>query len=169
MSKEKTKPSEKEDWDTRLEYALPKHITQEERQIIMNSVASVLASQIADIKEGLKHIAMYKEKIECEHNVICNDCGKCHRCKPVWHHPSEKEDLEQGLRDALRWPEEIDILSLDGDSRGSMEKAVAYVEKLLASQIADIKEGLKHIAMYDNGENPKYAVSDVLALLDGLK
>lgn len=43
-----------------------------------------------------------------------------------------KKEIEQKLRQALRWPEKLDLLSHDGDSRSSMERAVAAMEEMLA-------------------------------------
>jgi polyhydroxyalkanoate synthesis regulator phasin len=43
----------------------------------------------------------------------------------------EENEIENGLRKALRWPEDFDTLATDMDSRGSMERAVAYVMEQL--------------------------------------
>lgn len=47
---------------------------------------------------------------------------------------NQKQEIENGLRKALRWPKEMDILATDGDSRGSIERAVEFISILLARQ-----------------------------------
>ena len=41
-------------------------------------------------------------------------------------------DIESKIRQALRWPPEMDTFALDGDQRGSIERVVAVVEELVA-------------------------------------
>ena len=45
-----------------------------------------------------------------------------------------KKEWESGLREALRWPKEMDLLATDGDSRGAIERATDFIQTLLSSQ-----------------------------------
>ena len=47
-------------------------------------------------------------------------------------------DIEQKIRQALRWPPEMDTFALDGDQRGSIERVVPVVEELVAEEIKAI-------------------------------
>src|SRR3990167_1755284 len=52
------------------------------------------------------------------------------------------EGVERGLREALRWPKEIDLFSLDMDGRGSMERAVEFVDNLLTLKDKEREEAV---------------------------
>lgn len=54
--------------------------------------------------------------------------------------PQPRAEWENGLREALRWPKEMDVLAPDMDSRSSMERALDFVEKLLSSEYESGKE-----------------------------
>lgn len=56
-----------------------------------------------------------------------------------------KEEIKKGLREALRFPEGMDIISPDMDSRTSLERAVDFVENLLFSQRENIVKKLEGI------------------------
>ena len=66
------------------------------------------------------------------------------KCKCICHTPpQENKDIEAKIREALRWPKEIDMLSLDGDSRGSIGRVVALFEDLLAEERRHLIERLE--------------------------
>lgn len=96
--------------------------------------------------------------VEKENNILC-----CDNCKPrqdiemdsnlgcsnpdcPCHHPTPEEvnDWEEGLRKALRWPEKMDVLSPDGDSRGSIERAVDFIRSQKEKSFQEgYKQGIK--------------------------
>ena len=75
--------------------------------------------------------------------------------------------IEQGIKDKL-WTE------FERKAFKFVEKSIKEdIEEALASSrsqvVEEIRKELKHIAMVDNGKEPKYFVKDVLNILDRLK
>ena len=68
------------------------------------------------------------------------------------------EGVERGLREALRWPKEIDLFSLDMDGRGSMERAVEFVDNLLTLKDKEREEAVA-------GERER-TLSEVLGIME---
>ena len=120
-------------------------------------------------------------------SVLCQSCSKKDSCEePKPPTPPTQDSWEVEISRKL-YEEWIDygahgILGIDEDKLKShvrsllsqAQEQLQNANKGLAKELefcrsttlAKIKEGLKHIAMYDNGNNPKYAVEDVLNLLD---
>ena len=127
------------------------------------------------LRRDCKHNKDQEPTKGCQHewqgwSDYSTDCKKCGKVLVKPTQEPTKERIESVDETRLRYQVyDIIVRGLVKDSELSKEgftELLNFISQLLARQKEEIVEKLKHIAMVDNGKEPKYFVSDVLKILD---